>query len=76
MDAILNEGAGGIDSAFVQDAFRDHDGMPGSICSHDYELSSGMKIRSCGALVMNTVKREMDYVTGNPCEGEFSTFRF
>jgi len=76
MDAILRDGRGKIDGAFIQNAFRDHDGKPRSICSHDYETSSGMRIRSCGALVMNTVKKETDYVTGNPCEGEFSTFRF
>jgi isopenicillin-N N-acyltransferase-like protein len=76
MNASLGDGRGRIDSAFIQDALRDHDGKPRSICSHDYEVSSGTKVRSCGAVVMNTVKQEIDYVSGNPCQGEFSTFRF
>ena len=76
MTEILREGRGKIDSAFLQEACRDHDGKPRSICSHDYETSSGMKVRSCGALVMNTTGKEIDYVTGNPCKGEFARFTF
>ena len=76
MTGILREGGGRIDSALLQGALRDHVGKPRSICSHDYEISSGMKIRSCGALVMNTVSKELDYVTGNPCTGEFARFTF
>ncbi len=76
IDTILRDGRGGIDSIFIQNALRDHEGKPRSICSHDYELSNGTRIRSCGALVMDAVRREVAYITGNPCGGEFSIFSF
>ncbi len=73
MDEILREGRGKIDRAFIESALSDHDGKPRSICAHDYEVTGGATIRSCAALIMDTKKREVAYIKGNPCKGEFST---
>ena len=65
-----------VDRAFIENALRDHDGEPASICAHDYALSSGATVRSCAAIVMDTVRREAAYIKGNPCWGNFTTFGF
>jgi isopenicillin-N N-acyltransferase-like protein len=73
MAEILQEGRGQIDREFLRNALSDHRNSPLSICVHDYEATEGKPVRSCGALVMNATEREVDFVTGNPCRGEFST---
>ena len=69
MDEILRKGRGKINRAFLENALGDHDGQPRSI----YQVSSGAKVRSCAALIMDTAKREVACVKGNPCKGGFST---
>ncbi len=73
MDAILREGRGKINRAFIENALSDHQGEPRSICAHDYEVSSGAKVRSCAGMIMDAGKREAACVKGNPCKGEFAT---
>jgi isopenicillin-N N-acyltransferase-like protein len=76
MTALLTAARGRIDRAALEGFLSDHDGRPRSICSHDYPTAGGGRVRSCGAIVMNTTQHELAVVQGNPCAGEFATVRF
>lgn len=71
LDSLLRSERGNVDVSSVQRAFRDHEGKPRSVCSHDYPVASGDRIRTCGALIMNLTQRKAHMVKGLPCQGEF-----
>jgi len=73
MRDLLRGGVGSIDRPFLESALRDHDGRPRSICAHDYRVTSGVTVRSCGAIIMNCTARALAVIKGNPCKGAFTT---
>jgi isopenicillin-N N-acyltransferase-like protein len=75
LDEILRGARGRIDRAFLEKALADHQGHPRSVCCHDYEVTGGMKVRSCAALIMDPGRREIAVVKGNPCKGGFETLQ-
>lgn len=71
LEQVLSERRGSLDIAYLQKALADHDGMPRSVCCHDYELSTGARIRTCAAIVMDIAGRKAHVAKGNPCKGGF-----
>ncbi|USZ67369.1 C45 family peptidase [Halorussus salilacus] len=67
--------AGGVDSAAVRAALRDHFGRPSSICSHvDESLPEVEYGQTNASIVIDLQERKLLGQRGPPCEGEYHEY--
>ncbi|GAB4311680.1 MAG: C45 family autoproteolytic acyltransferase/hydolase [Candidatus Bipolaricaulota bacterium] len=63
---------GPLSAGVVQDALRDHEGYPDSVCRHESPLfSPDLNYRTCLSVVMDLHARCLLYRAGPPCAGAY-----
>ena len=77
LGAILRERIGAITPEYVRQCLSDHEGYPDSVCSHipDGETDMHKAWMTVASMLYNLDDGEMQLCWGNPCEGEFRTYR-
>lgn len=73
--AQLTEASGKISRESLMNAFRDHYGVPNSVCRHTAKRIDGTEITTVSSLIMDLDERRLWVAPGPVCQNEYTEYR-